>query len=295
MFNKYTKKYNKIVIFLAACAFMAASSCAHRQLQDRRHVEIHSAGVLTFGPDNTLFIGDSKTATIHAFKTGSGSAPSEPRSYNITRIQAKIARFLGVPPRQVVLNDLAVHPASQEAYIAVTVGHGERSTLSVVRVNHDGQIREFDLEGANSSKITLLNPASADIKFWGRITARSLSITDIDYFDGELIVAGLSNAEFASTVYRIPYPFQEGKMSVTGVEIYHTVHNQNETRAPIRTQIVTKLGGEPHLVAVYTCAPVVTFPLSALKDGEFVKGKTVAELGHGSMPLDMSVPRFRGK
>jgi hypothetical protein len=39
----------------------------------------------------------------------------------------------------------------------------------------------------------------------------------------------------------------------------------------------------------------VTFPISSLKAGEKVRGKTVAELGNGNRPLDMIVYEKDGK
>ena len=108
----------------------------------------------------------------------------------------------------------------------------------------------------------------------------------LDYVDGILYVSGLSTGEFASTLRKIPYPF-EGDSNTTHVEIYHTVHDQIETRAPIRAMTVFDLDGEQTVVAAYTCTPLVTIPTKALKDGANVRGKTVAELGYGNTPLDV--------
>jgi hypothetical protein len=71
------------------------------------------------------------------------------------------------------------------------------------------------------------------------------------------------------------------------VEIYHTGHNLIETRAPIRAMSFATLGGEPYLVAAYTCTPIVIIPLDELNDGAHIRGKTVAELGYGNTPADM--------
>ena len=69
--------------------------------------------------------------------------------------------------------------------------------------------------------------------------------------------------------------------------MYHAVHDQIETRAPIRKMTIATLNGEPSLIAAYTCTPLVTIALKDLKDGAHVVGKTVAELGWGSAPVDM--------
>jgi hypothetical protein len=69
--------------------------------------------------------------------------------------------------------------------------------------------------------------------------------------------------------------------------MYHPVHNQLETRAPIRKMTIVPLNGEPALVAAFSCTPLVTIPLKDLKDGAHIVAKTIAELGWGSAPVDM--------
>jgi hypothetical protein len=111
-------------------------------------------------------------------------------------------------------------------------------------------------------------------------------VTDLAFHDGRLYVAGLSNAAFASTLRIYDFPFN-GKATASSVEMYHAVHNQTETRAPIRKMVIATLNGEPSLIAAYTCTPLVTIPLKDLKDGAHVVGKTVAELGWGSAPVGL--------
>ena len=68
-----------------------------------------------------------------------------------------------------------------------------------------------------------------------------------------------------------------------------------ETRAPVRTFVPFKVGNEAQLLAAYTCTPLVQFPISDLKPGAKIKGKTVAELGNRNRPLDMIVYQKDGK
>jgi hypothetical protein len=112
------------------------------------------------------------------------------------------------------------------------------------------------------------------------------TVTDLVFHEGKLYVAGLSNANFASTLRVYGFPFR-GAATATSVEMYHPVHNQLETRAPIRKMAIVTLNGEPSLVAAYTCTPLVTIPLKDLKDSAHITGKTIAELGWGSTPVDM--------
>jgi hypothetical protein len=58
---------------------------------------------------------------------------------------------------------------------------------------------------------------------------------------------------------------------------------------------VFDIGGEPNVLAAYTCTPLVKFPVSELKPGSKVKGTTVAELGNMNRPLDMIVYQKDGK
>lgn len=106
------------------------------------------------------------------------------------------------------------------------------------------------------------------------------------WHDSELLVADVSNQNFASTLRRVRYPF-DAKPSMTAVEMFHGGHNLVETRAPIRAMSFARLGSKPYLVAAYTCTSVVSIPLDDLKDGAHVRGKTVAELGYGNTPAEM--------
>ncbi len=119
-------------------------------------------------------------------------------------------------------------------------------------------------------------------------TQRSFAITDVTFHGGEVFVSGVSNQRFASTLHRIPFPFTS-RMATSTVEIWHPVHGEFETRAPIIRHLVREVGGTPYLFAVYGCTPLVRFPLAALKDGAHVRGDVIGELGYGSNPLDMLV------
>jgi hypothetical protein len=52
--------------------------------------------------------------------------------------------------------------------------------------------------------------------------------------DGQVLVAGLSNEEFSSSLRSIAYPFQQAGKAA-GIEIYHGSHGRFETNAPVRT------------------------------------------------------------
>src|SRR5262249_43361847 len=56
-----------------------------------------------------------------------------------------------------------------------------------------------------------------------------------------------------------------------------------------------EIKGQAHLLAAYTCTPLVKFPVEQLKPGEKIKGTTIAELGNRNVPLDMVVYSKGGK
>ncbi|MEM9078758.1 MAG: hypothetical protein AAGC43_17080, partial [Bacteroidota bacterium] len=81
---------------------------------------------------------------------------------------------------------------------------------------------------------------------------------------------------------------------VNSIEIYHAVHTQNETRAPIRTMLFEEMDGESTLLASYTCTPLVSIPVDKIENEADIKGKTIAELGYGNTPIDMLVVTTQG-
>src|SRR5262249_42872967 len=151
-----------------------------------------------------------------------------------------------------------------------------------------------NLDNIKNSSTPLPEAPAKDAKTpWGQ-PQWSLAITDLTFVDGELWVAGLSNEQFASALRRIPFPF--GKNSaITTVEIFHTSHDRWETASPITSFLPINLNGTPSLLAGYGCSPIAAFAQSDLKKGGHLRGRTVAELGGGSQPIDMVQYQSNGK
>jgi hypothetical protein len=101
-----------------------------------------------------------------------------------------------------------------------------------------------------------------------------------------VLVAGLSNEEFNSSMRTIAYPFR-GATASAGIEMYHGAHGRFETNAPVRTFMPYTLAGQPVILAAYTCTPIVKIPVADLKPGAKIKATTIAELGNLNRPLDM--------
>ncbi|MEN1784768.1 MAG: hypothetical protein AAGF77_06460 [Bacteroidota bacterium] len=286
------KKISFISVVLAAILVIVVSGFSSLQKAaetaiDLEKVSLPGATVLAFGPDNVLFVGDSKAAVVHAIPTASQPL-KDPVPFNFMDFDLKLAEVLQIDARDLIINDMKIHPVSQEAYFAIKKGHAPDAPSMIAIVSPtDGEIRFLEVTASNSTKSVIKNPASDDLKFWRDIPASTLTITDIDYHDGFIYVAGLSNGEFASTLRKIAYPFTTAQEAIKSLEVYHAVHTQMETRAPIRTMAITAVAGEPTLIASYTCTPLVSVPLSQIGEGNVIKGKTIAELGYGNTPIDM--------
>lgn len=242
------------------------------------------ASVMAFGPENVLFVGDSKSGMVYAIPTQVKEV-KDPIAFNLKGVDKKIANVLGVTPSDLIFNDMQVHPVSQEAYVAIKRGFAPDAPSVIVAVSPvNGDVRLIDV--SNKTQVQVKNVREEDFELYGRSSTR-LNITDIDYNDGYIYVAGLTNGEFASTLRKIAYPFNDSQEAVAGIEMYHAVHNQKETRAPIRTMAFEEINGESTLIAAYTCTPLVSIPTSEIKEGNHIKAKTLAELGYGNTPIDM--------
>lgn len=251
--------------------------------------ELQSAGPLAFGPDGILFVADTQGASVFAIATGDQTpAPSKP-SIQVSMIDVKVASVLGTTPQKMRITDLAVNPLSGHVYLSVARGTGTDAQPVLVKVDGTGQVEVLSLDNVKYAKASLPNAKVSPDR-----SGRSQAITDIAYVDGRLFVAGLSNEEFSSRLMSIPFPFVESGDG-TSLEIYHGAHGRFETKSPIRTFVPFSIKGEPHLMAAYTCTPLVKIPVADLKAGAHVKGVTVAELGNRNNPLDMVAYSKDGK
>jgi hypothetical protein len=232
-----------------------------------------------------LFVGDNQQGAIYAIATGDTSGDAAGAKINVKGIDKQIAAMLGTVASDILINDIAVNPASGNVYVSVSRGRGNNSAPALIRVDGSGKISEVKLAGAKFAKANLNNVAAGN--------QRNQAITDLAYDHGKVIVAGLSNEEFASKLRTLDFPF--GKSDGASVEIYHGNHGQLETRSPVRTFVTLDIAGSPNVLAAYTCTPLVTFPIAELKGGAKVTGKTVAELGNRNVPLDMIEYQKDGK
>jgi hypothetical protein len=248
---------------------------------------LKSAGALAIGPDGVLFVGDSAGATIYALDVNDRTSVTSAGPVEVKGINEKIGAMLGTAADQILIQDVVVNPRSKNIYLSVSRGRGADAIPVILRVDTAGKISEISLDNIKHASVTLSDSPSQERQ-------RMETITQLKYVDGKVLIAGLSNEEFSSSLRSIPYPFQEASKAA-GIEIFHGSHGRFETNAPIRTFVPYEINNQLSILAAYTCTPLVRIPVSELKSGNKVKGTTIAELGAGNRPIDMIVYQKGGK
>jgi hypothetical protein len=269
----------------ASCA--AALTFAAAVSMPAGKVELKSAGALAMGPDGILFVGDTVGASIVALDVEDRTPSKAGAALEIKGINEKIAAMLGTAPDQILIQDVVVNPISKNVYISVSRGRGADAIPVILRAAPGGKLTEVSLANAKHQSVSLTDRPEQD-------RARLETITQLKYVDGKVLIAGLSNEEFSSSLRSIPFPFQAASKGA-GIEIWHGSHGRFETQAPVRTFVPYEINGEKSILAAYTCTPLVRIPVSDLKAGAKVKGTTIAELGNRNKPLDMIVYSKGGK
>lgn len=265
-----------LALMLCAAPVLAADDGLKPGTPDLKH-----AGSLAFTPEGVLLVGDSQSAAVFAIATNDASSTSV-AEINIAGINEKIAAMIGSSAEETLINDMAVNPKSGNIYLSVSRGRGPDATPIIFKVDAKSEITELSLEDVPFAKASFENAPESGTDRRGQ-NPRMSAITDIQFNAGKVIVAGLSNEEFASKLRIFNYPF-DGTESSTSIEVYHGAHGALETRSPVRTFITY----ENTVLAAYTCTPLVTIPVDELT-GDKIRGKTIAELGNRNTPLDMII------
>src|SRR6266481_1116652 len=200
-------------LFCAAALTFAAGMQAGK-------VDLKSAGALAIGPDGILFVGDTLGARIVALDVEDRTASKAAANLEIKGVNEKIAAMLGTAADQILIQDVVVNPVSKNVYIAVQRGRGADAVAVILRADNSGKLSEVSLANIKNQSVSLVDSPSADRQ-------RMEAITQLKYVDGKVLVAGLSNEEFSSSLRAIPYPFQAAAKG-TGIEIWHGSHGRFE-------------------------------------------------------------------
>jgi hypothetical protein len=280
----------RVAVGLSLAAALAVTVMAARKpagvLADLTsgNAQLKSAGALAFGPDGVLFVGDSIGGEVVALDTNDHAAARSAVKIDVQGVDVKIAALVGVTPDQIMINDLRVNPISKNVYLSASRGRGPDAMPLVARVSGSGDVSLLSLDNIPHSSISLTDAPASDPG--ARRNPRMMTITDMNYVNGNLIVAGLSNEEWSSALRSIPFPFKAAKEGAT-LQIWHSSHGQYETQSPVRTFVPYTISGQQYILAAYTCTPLVKIAVSDLQPGAKVKGVTIADLGSGNQPLDM--------
>jgi hypothetical protein len=267
---------------------------------------IATMSALAFAPDGTLFVGDARNGAVFALDLGARPRRDTGPEVRVADLETKIAALIGTRAEDVVVHDLAVDPLSLDVYLAVSRNRGRWTidwnlpndlgdATELLRIGDDGRLQGIELAGVAWTRKELPRPiASGRAHPWKEgVDLRTEAITDLAWDDGQIWVAGLSNEEFSSAIWRVAYPFSDAPAAMATVENYHVAHRKWETEAPVRSLVPYTFGGKKHLIAAYLCTPIVVFPTADLEDGAHVRGRTVAELGSGNYPLDLVAANTR--
>jgi hypothetical protein len=255
-------------------------------------LQLKSAGALAFGPAGVLFVGDSLGGAVAAIDTNDHTATSGAASINVDGLDAKIAAMVGIPADQIVVNDMKVNPISKNVYLSVSRGKGPDAQPLIIKVDTTGAVSNVSLDNVKFAQVSLVDAPASNPS--ARQDPRTTTITDMNYVNGNLLVAGMSNEEWSSALRSIPVPFKSAEEGAT-LQIWHDSHGRYETQSPVRTFVPYTIAGQHYVLAAYTCTPLVRIPVSDLKAGAKVKGQTIADLGAGNQPLDMVPYKKDGK
>ena len=205
-------------LLCCALCFATVGAQAQRPLQ--------YAGALTFSPDGVLFVGDNVSSAVFAYPMGHGAAPTATAPpLDLDNIDARVAEVLGVAANQIAINGMAVHPVTQEVYLAVTRGVGAGSLPAIVRVNPLGKLTAVDLATLPGTAYKITDapdesqhfrnrakdwPVPSAVKYGAKaqIPMRTMTIVDMKFHNGELFVSGICNEAFASNSAPYSLPFQ---------------------------------------------------------------------------------------
>jgi hypothetical protein len=265
-------------------------------------VAMGSAGPITFGPNGTLFLGDTYGGAVWAVdleETAGADAVVE-----VENLDGRVASLLGASREQVRIHDLAVSPVSHAVYVTASrVDYDDDNNIKnlqrpgatphLIRIDPDGSITEVNLSAVMFQQADIRDVRKQELDRRGN-DRRAFSILEMSFVDGTLYVSGMSNEEWSSKLRRLDYPFT-GESESNAIKIFHTAHGRWETGAPARVFVPYEADGETRIFAGFSCTPLVDFSVAEMNQKERVEGKTIAELGAGNHVLDMIRVEYDGK
>lgn len=249
---------------------------------ERGTPDLQSAGALAFGPEDVLFVGDTKSAAVFAIATGDEGGSANDANINVSDLQAALS---DVCEADAAIQDLVVNPRTGTVFVSVMAG----DSPAICQIDGAGRITRLSLKDVPFAKVSLPDAPEDKVVKRGRRrrNPRNDAITDIAFYEDRILVSGLRAGEAPSSVREFSFPFSSVDRG-TGIAIYHAAHGKAEDYSAARTFVTLMIDGEPNLLAAYVCTPLVKIPLNELREaGDRIKATTVAELGNRNRPLDM--------
>ena len=200
------------------------------------------SGTIAFGPDHILFVSDPIAGTIFALDIEAYESPGIAAGQAVEGLDTLLASALGISAKDLRLVDLAVHPRTHQIFLAVTRGNGPDAIPLVFFVGQGGDFDEVPLDEVEATRTSLPNkPEEASGSRRQRADPRTMSVTDMAFVDGRVVIAGLSNEEFSSKLRAIPFPFSDVDTGAS-VEIFHGATDASRrTRRSVRSFPLTSL------------------------------------------------------
>ena len=264
--------------------------------------EIRSMSALAFGPEGVLFVGDSRAGAVFAIDLGDKTPREVDKPDEVQDVEGKLAALLGATPADVLVHDMAVNPLSKNVYLAVSRGRAQLASewqlpndvadaTVLVKIDAEQRFSVVDLSSVAHARVDLPNPVDPAKKHGWKdgVSLRTETITDLAYADGALWVAGLSNEEFASTMWRAALPVRRHGRRHHDRELPRRPRQVRDRGAGAGVRAVPAQGQDA------TCWPPICArrsspsTLSSLQDKQHVRGRTIGEFGSGNYPLDMVV------
>ncbi len=252
--------------------------------------EISTFKTIAFGPKDVLFVGDNDNNYLYAIHIDD-KVQAESKVFPIQDVNGKIAAAMGTNHAGIWLEDMAINPRTNTIFIAASRMVNGKNISALFRVGANG-LEEFPLNNVEYTRVKVSNPPPSSRNF-GRNPAHYFTFTDMHYVNGEVLVSGLSNEEFSSSMRRVAYPFKS-EVLTTGLQVYHVSHGSNETHAPVSRFSPVKFGDKWHIVAGYACTPLVTINVEDLNGRDKLVGRTVAEIGAGNSPTGIINYNYKG-
>ena len=249
---------------------------------ERGNAELQSAGALAFGPDDILFVGDTKSAAVVAIATGDTGGGSASADVSINDLRTALSE---VCDADVTINDLAANPRTGTVFLSLSAGE----VPAICRIDGAGEITRVSLDDVPFASVSLPDAPEDKVTTGGRRqrNPRHDTITDIAFYENRILVSGLRSGKSPSSVREFSFPFSSIDKG-TGIAIYHAAHGRDEDYAAARTFVTLTIDGQPSLLAAYGCTPLVKIPLNELRtSADSIQATTVAELGNRNRPLDM--------